>query len=462
MEKRPNVLQNVLQTRKTPLQVHARLNGKGTVVQARHPWIEKKVLRFGVARLTKDQKSEFQAKVDKLVVAAPRLRCEAPANTPNEVMDAYFISLETALPLTNILIDKDGNVLNAPSVLLDLYRDKNEELESEKRKLEGQVAVLLKASGERSEAERSTSVRKCWERFEERFQCRIGSQGQERRNVLRRIKCVLESLGWERKYASIERADLERAVKASKPISETEESKRTVDLKRFFKFLCLPTAQDGLGFINNPAVTLQYLSPKELQRRRRARGLVVTADNPDDILPKLDIYWRALYGTLCFAGLRLSEIAALLWDRIDFDRRIISVLPTLEYDHTKSVLSERPIKPLKKLWPILEEFKAVRLNEKLVFPRPLEPKESWFLEVIGAPKVNHLSRELSKALVKAGWTKERAEEPQRRARRYWETYMRSINRTDLIELMGGHTNAVGRDHYTDSLKVVEKVSGEDF
>ncbi|GMV84005.1 MAG: hypothetical protein AMXMBFR7_51890 [Planctomycetota bacterium] len=62
----------------------------------------------------------------------------------------------------------------------------------------------------------------------------------------------------------------------------------------------------------------------------------------------------------------------------------------------------------------------------------------------------------------AGMSKEEAKEPQRRTRRYWESRMRSVGRTDMIEAMGGHSREVGFDHYADLFKVVEALKGEDF
>ena len=158
----------------------------------------------------------------------------------------------------------------------------------------------------------------------------------------------------------------------------------------------------------------------------------------------------------------MGEACGLEWVKVDFDRRVLSIQPSAEHPGLKTVSSERPIKPFRKLWPILAEWRANRLNERLVFPRPTSPGESWFLNVLGSAKPNHVSRELSQALVAAGMTKTQACEPQRRARRYWETRLRSIGRTDLVALMSGHSPQVGLDHYTDALQVVQKVTGDDF
>jgi integrase len=223
--------------------------------------------------------------------------------------------------------------------------------------------------------------------------------------------------------------------------------------------LCLPRTRNGLGFVANPALGLHYLGPKALQRKRRNQGLVIAADDPSDLLPTLDPYWRALYATLCYTGLRVAELAALAWNRVDAPNRLIHVLPSPEYTELKSELSERSIKPFKELWPFLESYRSSTSGTGLIFPRPTSCK-SWFLAVDGQGKVNHLSRDLSRALKRAGLAD--IKEPGRRARRYWETRMRSIGRADLIPVMGGHTDAVGRDHYTDSKRIVASVAGDDF
>ena len=97
-----------------------------------------------------------------------------------------------------------------------------------------------------------------------------------------------------------------------------------------------------------------------------------------------------------------------------------------------------------------------------MFPRPTYPGESWFLNVLSSAKPNHISRESSKALVAARMTETQACGPQRHVRRYWETRLRSIGRTDLVAMMSGHSPQVGLNHYPVALQVVQKVTGDDF
>jgi len=91
---------------------------------------------------------------------------------------------------------------------------------------------------------------------------------------------------------------------------------------------------------------------------RRARGAFVTAGDPTDIMPKLPLYWRAFYATLRYAGLCMGEACGLEWVKVDLDRRVLSIQPSAEHPGLKSVSSERPIKPFRELWPILEEWLA--------------------------------------------------------------------------------------------------------
>ena len=115
-----------------------------------------------------------------------------------------------------------------------------------------------------------------------------------------------------------------KAIEDSQPRTEAEKSKRASNIKRFFKFICLPQAEDGLGFSTNPAASLEYLGLQRLQRlRRNANGDVAIFPEPEKVLPLLDIYWRTLLGVMVYGGLRLAETAALTWGRIDFKRRIM-------------------------------------------------------------------------------------------------------------------------------------------
>ncbi|HLX61695.1 MAG TPA: hypothetical protein VKX17_10480 [Planctomycetota bacterium] len=314
--------------RESPVQIRASL--KDGVVQCRHPWLENKVLRFGVGKMTPADQTQFQAELQKLLDATPRHEHEVPDGVREEIKARYLKSFASKAIDIDLKASKQ-NPRELAGVQLALTEPMVDELSRENKRLRDQVESLLKATGMRGEAERNATMEGCWKRFEERFQCRMGSQKQERRNVLRRAKLVVEKIGWKTVYGSIEKADIEKAIDATKPVSETERSKRSVDIKRFFKFLCRPKAEDGFGFLNNPAQTLEYLSPKVLQRRRRGKGLVIAAGDPKELLPKLPLYWRTLYATLCYAGLRMAEAAALRWDRINFEKRVIGVLPTADW-----------------------------------------------------------------------------------------------------------------------------------
>jgi hypothetical protein len=152
------------------------------------------------------------------------------------------------------------------------------------------------------------------------------------------------------------------------------------------------------------------------------------------------------------------ESAALVWDWIDFDRKIISVKYSAIYPELKNYLSPRAIKPFKQIWPWLERYREKKKNDVIVFPKPKRPTEYWITKTKrGSPTIDHLTREMTRELVKAGAVV--SEEPNLAARRYWATQV-NIHCPHLKEAMGAHSKIVHDSHYADSLKVVEQVKGD--
>ena len=382
------------------------------VLQFRHPWCPAKMLRFGIKKLTRTDRLEFAKEAQTLLDRVPKDRVEAPAGIRQKLLDKYFKVIDDSEMVHVITVGTDGEIEqrkhkdSETQFLMDqlematLKRDIGR-LKRENRNLRQRVEELTKALGDRTDAEKSTTLQRCWERFQERFQCQPGSKPEQRRDVLRRVKCVLDRVGWDRRFGEIEKTHLAKALDATKPRSETEKSKRIRDLKRFFTFLCKPKSEDGLGFVNNPAAGLSYLGDRELQRRRRAyRGIPTFAD-PGSVLLRLDLYWRALMATLLYSGVRLAEAAALSWDRIDFDDRVIEIRPSKVYRNLKSGLSERSVKPFRELWPVLEAHCKAKLHDHWVFPHEKDHAKTWFVEYHGEPRLDHLSQSLPAALRKA-------------------------------------------------------------
>jgi integrase len=450
------------QIRTTPTKQKAYLSGG--VLQFRHPWLPERVLRFGLKKLPLVEHGEFLREAQTLLDRAPRTPREAPSRVRPALLDRYFKVIERATLVHVVTVEPDGGIPERDNLdqfmkdrleLVDL-RTEVKALRAENGRLQIRVDELVRALNERADEEKTTTVRQCFDRFAERYQCQPGTRAEERYNVVRRVKCVLEHIGWEKIYAEIEKTHVLKAVEESRPQTEAEKAKRVASIKRFFRFLCLPRAEDGLGFATNPAMSLTFMGRQKLQQLRRNQlGDVAIFQAPETILPKLDLYPRALLAVLCYAGLRLAEAAALTWNRIDFEKRIIFVKPSDLYPQLKSTLSERPVKPFGELWPILEEFHAGRLHDKLVFPRPFAPEKTWFREHFGSPRIANLSAYLSQRLKAVGLAD--VQEPSRRARRFWETRMRSIGRTDLIPVMGGHSEKIGREHYTNALEIVQSL-----
>ncbi|HEY3319327.1 MAG TPA: hypothetical protein VGP72_02480 [Planctomycetota bacterium] len=155
------------------------------VVQFRHPWFANKVIRFGVKRLIAGDQAQLLAEVQKLLDRAPRYETEAPAEIREEILQRYFAAFGDA---DAVPIDATAEEpVEISSVQLSIIEPGYEEAKEEVKNLRGQVEALLRATGERSAAERRTLMRVCWSRFEARFHCRAGSKGEERTHVLRRM-----------------------------------------------------------------------------------------------------------------------------------------------------------------------------------------------------------------------------------------------------------------------------------
>lgn len=133
---------------------------------------------------------------------------------------------------------------------------------------------------------------------------------------------------------------------------------------------------------------IDYLNAEEIQR-------VI-----DDCTSKLNRRYPSRYMILTafYTGFRLSEIAALTWNDIDFTNRTIEVTKSYDYrkkdfKETKNASSQRIIKVTQSLLDCLEELKAN--NSKLVF-------KSQFGSV---PTSNAVNKTLRKILVDCGINK---------------------------------------------------------
>lgn len=466
----PSIAENPRKFRTAP---RIEIDGK---FQFRHPWVNDDndhglVVCRSFAKLNPKQRGELEMQARTLLESSPKSRLDAPASVEDiDLLDAYFEPIERALTKTSVEfeIQNDGIAVAAGIEFKNPHHVHEETFEllarivrleralgEEKRKneiLTAQLESVVRYSGERNEAEKKATVQSCFDHFEKTFRCRNGSQ-EERGQVIRRIKIVLEHVGWARSYATITKVDLEAALDASNPVSETERSKRTKDIRRFFRHLCLPASEGGRGF-SLAMILVQTLTPKSpgaIQRDRRRKGLIKILD-PKPIVDDetLSLYWRTLVGVLGFGGLRLSEAAGLEWDCIDFEARLIRIRETTIHKDLKSDMSHRDVRPFDEIWSILTDYKKVARHKKIVFDRVHKTDESWFKMYKGKSRAISLPKRLSEVLGKRVTGGEIA----RRLRRYWETTMRTKGYGGLIEAMGGHSKEVGAAHYTQWEKVV--------
>jgi len=345
----------------------------------------------------------------------------------------------------------------------DAFKRFHDLLAAERREVERLNAVIERLSrtlGEKSDDEKGKNVGDCLKHFEKTFRVQEGVSEAQRDDVLRRVKAVLKALSHEKLYATVTENDLVVAVTASGPKSARERSKRIQYIKRFCMWLCRSVERGGLGFIGNPASELKAEGEQAIQARRRATGAVSTLDPQPLLLTRLPLYWRAFIGVMGFAGLRRGEAEGLTWDAIDFENRIIHVRANKYYQQLKTDLSERPVPPFQELWTILEEYRKFATHAELVFPRlnwERWTNPSWLTMYKGRINAYDLSDELADALTTAGIDEK---EPSRRLRRYWETRMRSEGYSQFVAQHAGHSDGVGRSHYSDWQAIARDLSAK--
>jgi integrase len=317
--------------------------------------------------------------------------------------------------------------------------------------LEDQILALRKATGQKSALQASLTLGKCLEHFQEHSSFK---SAETRECQMRRIKRLVDHLKPSTLHSSIRLSDITKAVdavSAANEYAETEKWQHASAMKRFFRELSYPVHSNGLA-LENPAVAYKVKSTMTLARARRRNGGIKILD-PKPLIesPLMPLYWRAMFGIMGYAGLRMTECAALDWNAIDFDQKLIHVRASALYPELKSVMSERDCKPFGNIWPVLEDYrKATEAHEtKLLFPK--DGNGSWIKKNKDKFRALHLTERCIRTLKEAGMP---TPEPTRRLRRYWETTMRAQGLAHLIEPMGGHENAVGVAHYTRNEAIV--------
>jgi integrase len=229
--------------------------------------------------------------------------------------------------------------------------------------------------------------------------------------------------------------------------------------KCFFGLLANDTEADGLG-LSDPASSIEV--PDRIRRE-------VEILDPMDII-KLDIddYWRTLAAVLGYGGLRLAEAAALTWDHID--EPYVYVRETEVHKTLKNEAKKRDAKPFPNMWDFLKKHKR---KGKFVFWRnDAAKRETWFREYKGKALADALSvafkeqieRATSAPLALATENDDGDEvfrllelpyEPALKLPHFWETMMRKGGHENLIEAMGGHSNATGKRFYTRNEELIK-------
>ena len=167
-------------------------------------------------------------------------------------------------------------------------------------------------------------------------------------------------------------------------------------------------------------------------------------------------YWRALIAVLVYAGPRLSELAALGWSDIDWNKKLISVRDGER--ELKTEKSNRPIKPLCEVWPHLQALKLVTGKSEWVFPAFTDGKlqSYWWLEIEGGKLI---AKKLTRALIRLEDTLGLGRKIAMRARRTCRGLMITKGiPTAAVNLMMGHSGAIGAAHYENALQIVSAIA----
>jgi integrase len=330
--------------------------------------------------------------------------------------------------------------------------------------LKDQVVGVAEATGQELGERKNITLAQCFDHFKTVWK----SPSQLAYDVcIQRVGYVIDAIGPKVKQVTVTRAMIESAIDGSKHSDSMKKRLYSV-AKSFFTTLAYAPESNGLG-LRNPAESMEIpTNPKMKPQITDPRTLLA--------LP-LSEYWKAFSAVVGFGGLRLAEAGALIWDHVDFDNEIIKVLPTEAYPELKSLLSDRPIKPFPNVWPTLKRWKKAKLHATLVFPRiggEEKTGETWFRVYKDLPNAADLSAAFKGAIndalsdrlldgLEADDDKIICEvldseldlQPAQKLRHWWETTMRANGYGGLIEDTGGHSDEVGRTHYTNVEAVVK-------
>ena len=494
----------------SPTKYRANIGSNLRILQFRHPWVNEGqsglVRSVGIAKLDESARIALLAQANRLLETAPKLKQHAPPGTDPRLLSVYFDALDEVLnpsdanlndPLFPVIIDRVTGLqysLTPPDAVIK--RDKRGKIkswsyrqdpelyqfimkvkehvdnlkgifEAEKlgyeRKIEDLQITLKELEwrlAERSKREQSTTILDCWRHFKKHFKVRSSEDAQY--FVMKRVRKILKKIGPQTTFSQLTESKIENAVMATKPRSAGEEQKRRQAIKRFFRFICRPAQANGLGFPIDPAAAMYVGSPQKIARQRRNLGLIIETDpRPLVADERIPIYWRAMFGVMGFAGLRLSEACALKWSDVDFNAKLIHVRANEVKDGKKTDASVRVVPPFSNVWPLLEELRREDKRSDFLFywiDRRLPPDkqvvDTWFRIRRGIPRAESVTNAIISIIKPLNYD---TKEPAQRLRRWWATTMKAHGFAEHESLLGGHTKQVSEDHYTVSERIARSL-----
>lgn len=155
----------------------------------------------------------------------------------------------------------------------------------------------------------------------------------------------------------------------------------------------LSTAVEWQVIYSNPCDRIkppkvQHKEAQYLDDQQAAHLLELLAELPAD-----QFDFRTAVTTLLFTGLRRSELLGLCWSDIDMETGVISINHTSKYlpkcgmveDDTKNTSSRRSFKAPPELLPLLRQYKAWQMQQRLMAGDQWQDSDRIFTTWNGAP-----------------------------------------------------------------------------
>ena len=426
----------------------------------RHPLVMDgkygKIFASSIQKFPPLDQLKIKIDIETLIAAKPLTLKDAPKGEEGKslhpkALEAYFEPMESAglLPKNRLQAGTATGDLTG-GILDNVYRRC---LAAEKRvaELEAHNLEMQQASGARSIKEKQTPLSACIEHFEKNYRGKAKKETTD--DCFRRVRQVAEAIGVEKSFSTITMHMVEDAVVTSNvKKNEGEAFKRRQAAKRFFTFLSRPVNEGGLGFSSNPAKNMYVGSIGTVQKENVRKHGILIQDPADWIkIEGLSSFHRAAFAVLGYAGVRLSELAGLKWDDIDFTAKIIRIKPNEIKTSVKTHDSRRLIKPFGNVWTILKEWKDLGAGKGFVFVRPSNGQH-WFEMYKGEARciaLTHFLRdELERRKVKV------FDKPAKRLRAFWSTQMAAKDYGQFESIMGSHSAKTAAAHYQERERLV--------